>query len=246
MFDWLERQWRDISGNVKFWILGLSGTALVAAAVALTHGLGLWQQIVLAFLFILLFGWAAIATYVAKRLGNQQPYAITSDNVQNRVRQWIDSFRVEHNVVSWPQWHFGYRVNFGRVRVFVVRTTAHSDYLTLIARIGGIPATQRGTFERLTPQERTQFFGELALETAKAKIEFNADSSLAVIQIEKRIQITPELTESDLIEGLKEINFSATIIWSTIALRLGQRPELPPPSSMPTNEGPTGPTGPSV
>lgn len=248
--QWIRKQWQDISGDVKFAGICLFGTACMAGALALTHGLALWQQIILGFLFVLLFGWGVVATYAATRRQSpvieELPIGITPDNVQNHVRQWIDSFSLEHGITTWPQWHFGFRVTFGRVRVFVVRTTAHGNYLTLIARIGGIPTQQRQAFERLSPQERTQFFGELALETARAKIAFNSDPNLAVIQIEKRIQITPELTESDLMQGLQEINFSATIIWSTIALRLGQQPELPPPSSMPTTEGPTGPTGPST
>jgi hypothetical protein len=36
---WLKRQWDDIKGNFKWWLLALLGTGVVTVAVALTHGL---------------------------------------------------------------------------------------------------------------------------------------------------------------------------------------------------------------
>ncbi len=65
MTVWLLRYWNDIKGNVKYAVALIIGTAIVTGVVALTHGLCLWQQVVLAGCFVLLFGWALMATMAA-------------------------------------------------------------------------------------------------------------------------------------------------------------------------------------
>jgi hypothetical protein len=112
------------------------------------------------------------------------------------------------------------------------------DYLLLQGRIIGVSAQHRGAFDALSQPERDKFYGQLALEIAKAKILFNSDISLDHVSVEKWIPITSKLTASDLVEGINDIRFSADIIWNTIALRLGERLQL-------TQESPTGPAGPT-
>jgi len=55
-WNWLIKQWQDISGNVKFAILLLLGTGIMSAATALIHGLAGWQQVILVALFALTLG----------------------------------------------------------------------------------------------------------------------------------------------------------------------------------------------
>jgi hypothetical protein len=64
---WLRQQWDDIKGHVKYAVVLVLGTAVVSGVVALTHGLLLWQQVALAGCFVLLFGWAILATTAALR-----------------------------------------------------------------------------------------------------------------------------------------------------------------------------------
>jgi hypothetical protein len=45
MQDWLLRQWQDIRGNFKFWLLGVIALGAMTAALAITRGLLLWQQV---------------------------------------------------------------------------------------------------------------------------------------------------------------------------------------------------------
>jgi hypothetical protein len=63
---WFERQYRDIKGNFKWALALLVKGGIVAAAVALTHGLLQWQQAALAGCFVLLFGWALAVTFARK------------------------------------------------------------------------------------------------------------------------------------------------------------------------------------
>ena len=65
MVPWLRQQWNDIKGHVKFAVLLFVGGSVVTLVVALTHGLVLWQQVVLAGCFVFLFGWALFETMAA-------------------------------------------------------------------------------------------------------------------------------------------------------------------------------------
>jgi hypothetical protein len=83
--DWLCQQWNDIKGNVKYAaVLGV-GWAVVTGVVGLTHGLLLWQQVVLAGCFVFLFGWALIATMATRRLQPAPEIASVPYNVLSRA-----------------------------------------------------------------------------------------------------------------------------------------------------------------
>ena len=84
MTPWLRQQWADIRGNVKYAVVLLVGGLVVTGVVALTHGLLLWQQVILAACFVLLFGWALFATTAAWRhyLPERGP-----DGVQDQITE---------------------------------------------------------------------------------------------------------------------------------------------------------------
>jgi hypothetical protein len=63
--EWLLRQWNDIKGNVKFYALGLAGSAILTTVGLLTHGLKWWQQATLLFIFGAVLVWAITATVLA-------------------------------------------------------------------------------------------------------------------------------------------------------------------------------------
>jgi hypothetical protein len=64
--QWLLQQWNDIRGHAKWAVVLVILGAIVTAAIALTHGLALWQQLTLAVLFIVMFGWAVLMTAAAR------------------------------------------------------------------------------------------------------------------------------------------------------------------------------------
>ncbi len=86
MQEWLIKQWHDISGNFKFWILLIVGAAIMSGVTALIHGLSTWQQVVLVALFALMLGWALIATFSTNPT---RPFDVTTGNVESSVRQWL-------------------------------------------------------------------------------------------------------------------------------------------------------------
>src|SRR4051794_17804350 len=105
MQDWLLRQWQDIRGNFKFWLLGVIALGAMTAALAITRGLLLWQQVLVDGTFLLLFAWAVVAT--ARR--GRPRYLITPENIEINVRNWLDATEV--NVRRLPadaNIHFGF------------------------------------------------------------------------------------------------------------------------------------------
>lgn len=172
---------------------------------------------------------------------------VRPDNVQARLRQWLDYYGLTHRVVQWEPWHFGFEVTHPRQPImFVYRQKGFGDYLTFQANITGITAEQRVAYDKLTADERTRFYAELSLEVARAEITFTSEQELATVRIEKWIPITPRLSASDVLEALNEIHFSTMIIWAYVALRLGSKPlelTVRPPSSTPdTAASPPSPT----
>lgn len=163
---------------------------------------------------------------------------VRPDNVQARLRQWLDYYGLAHRVVPWESWHFGFEVTHPRQPVmFVYRQKGYGDYLAFQARITGITPEQRSAYNALTPEERIRFYAELSLEVARAEITFSSEQELATVTIEKWIPITPRLTAADVLEALNEIHFSSTLIWAFVALRLGQKP--PPRATLPPSTPPS-------
>jgi len=176
-----------------------------------------------------IFAWSVHALWKRSR--------ITPDNVQARIRGWLDAFNYTHRVISWHAWHFGFEVTIPRGPLLLIaRPIERADSLVLIGKITAVSPRQRVAFDALSESERQEFYGQMRLETARAKILFYTDASLDQVSIEKWIPITSKLTASSFVEAINEMYFSANIIWATIALRFGERPQLTQPSSTPDTE----------
>ncbi len=163
---------------------------------------------------------------------------ISADNAQRRIRSWLDTYNYSHRIVQWDSWHFGFEITLPRgPLLFIARPKVFGgDHLQFIGRIKGVSPQYRTAFDLLSPAEREQFYGQLELETARAKIFFHSDATLDEVSIEKWMPITSKLTASDVVNAIAEIEFSARIIWKTVSLRFGGKPELTPPSLTPDTE----------
>jgi hypothetical protein len=228
--EFIIRLWQDVRGNVEFWILSLLAIGAVTAAALLTRGLLLWQQIVLLVLFAVLFGWAMVSTY---RVGHPRPStaAITPQNVESKITEWVDAFGLARQKLSDPSCLFAYKVSLlTNVPVLVLRTKDHDHYLTLISNVGFTPE-QKTLFDNLSEPQKQAFIREMRLEAAKAKIATSLDRESYLWNIEKRVPITSQLTEADLLDNLGEVNFSALILIDTMVEALERRQGIQPPPS---------------
>src|SRR6266480_232719 len=141
---------------------------------------------------------------------------ITPENVQPRVRQWLDAFNLGNRPIPDPQWDFGYEVTLQTgIPILVVRTRNNPHYLTLVCRID-LVQDHGNAYQRLSAQEQLRFRHAVRLEAAKSKIAYGANDTWNNLTIEKRIPITKDLTEAYLLDSLGEINFSVIVIGETI------------------------------
>jgi hypothetical protein len=158
---------------------------------------------------------------------------ITPENVQPRVRQWLDAFNLgNRQLPPDPQWDFGYEVTLQTgVPILVVRARNHPHYLTLLCRIDLGP-DHRSAYQGLSEREQHRLRHGVRLEAAKSKIAYDADPTWDSLTIEKRIPITNDLTEAYLLDSLGEINFAAIVIIETIVSFLESVTQRSPDSGM--------------
>lgn len=172
---------------------------------------------------------------------------VTPRNVRQKIRQWLDTFNLEHGKFDYEPWYFTFKVTFSNQPIFVGRPrTLAGRYIEIQLRTNGVMPDHRKAFDAMSQSEKSQFYGQLALETAKSRISFNANPELSDIIINKHFPITNNLTESDIINGLTQVYQSGVIIWNTIALRLSESPILKQLSLTPNAEGPSGTVGAST
>ncbi len=133
---------------------------------------------------------------------------------------------VEPRVLTEPAHHFAFEVMAHTgIPLAVLRTRDHPRYITLLSKIGLGPE-HTDLLNKLSKSDRKRFSAELILEAAKAKIGYQADFTFENIAIEKRLPITSNLSEANLMDAISEIHFSTLVVINTMALKL--RNDSPP------------------
>ncbi len=217
-WNWLARQWQDISGNVKFAVLLLLGTGIMGAATALTHGLKRWQQIVLVALFTLVLGWALVCTFHENPTRSSD---VTTQNVESYVRGWLDNFGVTtQKLPSQPdKFHFGYLVTYSDgIPILISRVTTRDQYLTVQGTVE-LSKDHKVLFDKLSEAGKKRFVLELRVEISRAKIHTKWESPLENITVARILPITT-LTEGELIEQLDGVHAGVQLVIDTINLEL--------------------------
>jgi hypothetical protein len=163
---------------------------------------------------------------------------VTVSNAQSKIGEWLAKYNYAQRPVTWDTWHWGFEVTQTRgPLVFIARPKVfEGEHLLFVGKIKGVSPQYRAAFDALSVPERQQFYGQLELETARSKIFFRSDAILDEVAMEKWIPITPKFTATDMVQAIAELEFSAQIIWKTVSLRFGGKPELTPPSSTPDTE----------
>jgi hypothetical protein len=218
-WNWLAKQWQDIRGNFKFWLTLIIGSAMVTAAVAITRGLEWWQQTILLVLFVMLFGWAVIASYLATR---RQIHTsdVTTANVESYVRTWLDNFGVTtQKMPKSDQFHFGYLVTYSdAIPVYVFRVVSRDQYLTVQGTIT-VSKEHKEVFNKLSEAERKRFIHELRSEISRAKIHTKWTLPFEEVTVAKLLPITT-VAEGELIKQMDEVHSNVLLVIDTINLLL--------------------------
>jgi hypothetical protein len=174
---------------------------------------------------------------------------VTPGNIKGKLRDWLDAFQLPAQRITPAHAHFGWQVTLAtRLNVWLLRTEAHDRYITLLSSISP-PQNQLDVFNQLNDAAREQFWRTLILETSRSKIYFRprVQNNIQQLLIERMVPITPELSEADVMQALREMDFSAAFLFNLIGLFLevpvappsptdtemppASRPELKQPSS---------------
>ena len=169
-------------------------------------------------------GWGLYRTF--------RPRAITLENVEPYIRDWLDGFHIGTRRLEEASFHFAFEVTLqSGITVAIVRTRDRPNYIIFSSRLTLTPE-QKVSFDKLSEQEKESFIRELRLEGAKAKISFSLDRQSNIITIQRQLAITDALSEADLLGSIDEANFSAIVMIDTIEFALKRRQEIkqPPPT----------------
>jgi len=145
---------------------------------------------------------------------------ITPVNIEPSIRQWLDAFGLGTKKLSEPSCFFAYEVTLQTgIPIVVLRTRQHPHYITLASKIGFGPE-HKAEYDKLSELGKQQFMRRLRLEAVKVKTAYSFDANVDTLMIERRLPITNNFSEADLIDGLSEINFSAIIVLDTMVSEL--------------------------
>lgn len=156
------------------------------------------------------------------QFATEQTTRTTSDNVESRVRDWLNTFKLTARNSTTPPDLFRYTVWMPNGdAVDIVRTKDLPSYLVLGGHIVATPE-DAAKVKTLTPYQRVRLFDALTLESAKAKVVFNNALTTDSLSMEliKRVPITPALSESTLIGSLDEVDSAMMILRTTLAMSI--------------------------
>jgi hypothetical protein len=155
---------------------------------------------------------------------------VTPGNVERKIDQWLQNFRILHAPFDYEPWHFTLSVTFLNQRLFIGRPKSFGGrYIELQLRTVGVNPDHRKAFDAMSKDEKGRFYGQLSLEISRARMLFEGNADLSDITIRKQLPITNDLGEYDVIDGLYQIHQSARVVWTTTALRLADSPVLKQP-----------------
>ncbi len=155
---------------------------------------------------------------------------VTTKNIEQKVKQWIDAFGLTRRIVNNEKLHFGIQVSIPpRFIVTIGRPKDRPSYLTLVSSFR-LSKQQRALFDKMTEEEKMSIYRTIRLECGRSKIGHHMHENLEVLFIHKTIPITPDLREARVIDSINEVQFAANVVMDTIDGL------LKPPSQVPSKE----------
>jgi hypothetical protein len=166
----------------------------------------------------------------------------TPDNLESKIRQWLDAFNITSGKVPDDQAYFNYQITVPNLPplttsppLTIAREKAHPNYLTLATQIS-LSKDDQEIYDKFSAEQQTEFRMVLGAELAKSKIVtvpgFSKGFGLTILN---RTPITSELNEATFFEKVNEVDFGFIIANNTIELLLTKL-KAKPPSPTPNTE----------
>lgn len=229
----VQTLWDMISSAVQYWPSFLQATVWVATS--------WWLPLIASTICLLLWwflsgrekkrGFAAVtfedAIIVPNPDGTQriihkensltEPAPSAPDNTDQKVAQWIEARFPRRVVVMDDRYHFRFDVQAPQSHhgVTIRRVKNNPEYITLLNRIA-MTDDQRAKLKAMSDQERQSLLRAINLEASRSKIEPHFVQDFRYACLHHDILITPELTESRLMDGINHMKFSHSVIHHTV------------------------------
>ena len=142
-------------------------------------------------------------------------------NVQERVRLWIDNFGLTNQSIPDPQAYFRYMVTLANGNQLVIgRYRAKEQYLVIDSAIRATEPEKE--FLKKLPKNRVdRLQAEMIEEAARAKIGFqNLTVPYENANLEKRVPITSDLTEASFMASIDELDSAVIALKATYTLAM--------------------------
>lgn len=149
----------------------------------------------------------------------------TFENVEGLIREWLDNFGFSVKREPIPEAHFRYIVETGgKLRIILGRLKNDlSSYILLRLEIGP-DDNEKQIIASLTDEERSFAMVQTKLELNRISIGYEGFTSLdSGFSLTKRIPISSELTEDDLITAIGEIEAAYHLVFLTGSLFMAQK-----------------------
>jgi hypothetical protein len=148
---------------------------------------------------------------------------VTPQNIEAKVRQWLDEFNITSGKVNDDHAFFNYSATKeGTPPTTIAIEKEHPKYLTMASRIT-LSKEDQASYEKLSEQQKTEFRMLLGAELAKAHIGSAPDFSAGfILTVLTRIAITPDLNEADFYRGMDQVNYGFILANNTIELFLAR------------------------
>ena len=139
------------------------------------------------------------------RFAKEEADRTTVDNIEGRVREWLDNFglTVRKRSDTASAEFFRYVVTMRNDdKIELVRPRNRDHYIVLVSRLV-FPAEE---WRRLTPAQIDKAASAITLELTRGRVTFTTNPPYSEWSLERRIPIAPNLSERDLIRAVDEMD----------------------------------------
>ncbi len=152
---------------------------------------------------------------------------VTTKNVEQKLKEWIDAFGLARRIVTNDKLNFGIQVSIPpRFVVTIGCPKDRPSYLTLVSSIR-LSKQQRALIDKMSEEEKMSIYRAIRLECGRLKIGHHMHENLQVLSIHKLIPITPDLKEARILDSINEMQFSADVIMDTADILIKPRSQVP-------------------
>jgi hypothetical protein len=174
-----------------------------------------------ALLAVLLFSFTGHAVFYTPPT---PPAQVTPENIESYVHQWIDHLGLGYtNILGDPTENFGLLVQVQDIGSVVISRpkSPWDNYILIIGNLDPSPA-QLTVLQKMPQAQIVRLNDTISLEMARTGVAYRPIPPFRA-HFEKRIPITPDMTEYSFANALEEVENAQVLVANLRALQLGQQ-----------------------